>query len=190
MKRRSSWLLFLGVLLIGGSVVLLLVSQWYGGHTAKKAKGVAAEIAQRLPSRTAGVPGEIPDPQMPVLELDGKDYVCLLDVPAFGVTLPVQMNWSQWELLQTPCRFWGSSYDGTLILGGSSGQFDFCGKLDLGHRIIITDMQGREFSYEVCHIERSGNAQYERLAHSDYPLTLFVKEAYANRYILVRCGYI
>lgn len=90
-----------------------------------------------------------------------------------------------------PGRFWGSIYDGTCILGGSNqeGQFAFCSRLDVGDDIVITDMQGVEFRCCVERIDRSQSADFEQLYHADYPLTLFVREKYESRYIVVRCDW-
>ena len=74
------------------------------------------------------------------------------------------------------------------ILGGSSeaGQFDFCEKLDLGERIIVTDMQGTQFSCGVERIDRADALDYEALSEGNYPLTLFSRTGSGN-YIVIRC---
>lgn len=188
MKSRVRYLQIAGIVLVALSVCLLVFSYLYKGWASKEAAAVATEIHRILPQRTAGVAGEYADPQMPVLQYEKRDYVCLLDVPALGVSLPVQSTWEQDRLARNPCKYWGSCYDGTLILGGSRGQFDFCAKLDVGDRVVITDMRGAEFAYDVARIDRAGEASYEQLYDETYSLTLFVQESFSSDYIVVRCS--
>ena len=186
--KKYRLLQIIGGLLIGLSVAVLLVSQLYEDYARQKSAVVVASLQRCLPQRAAGIVQEAGERQMPVLEIQGKDYIALLEVPAVGVILPVQHNWSSRNLLTAPCRFGGSCYDGSMILGAGDKQFDFCCKLDLGDAVVITDMQGREFSYAVQWIERSSAVPYDYLADIEYPLTLFTQEPYSNRYIIVRCG--
>ena len=190
MNKSNRILLILGVLLVLLSAGGFLVSNLYAGWAGENAEIVASQIRDLLPARTVGVQEPYTNPQMPVLQFDGKDYVCLVEVPAYGVSLPVRNEWKAGSLLQNPCRFWGSSYDGTLILGGSNqqGQFDFCGRVDLGDRITVTDMEGAVFTYAVERIDRSKTADFDRLSQGEYSLTLFTQEPYSAYYIIVRCN--
>ena len=97
--------------------------------------------------------------------------------------------WTPNSLAYTPCRFWGSCYDGTLILGSGSvnGLFAFCGRLDLEDMVQITDMEGTVYTYRVERIHRSKTASYETLSDPTYDLTLFVPESFSGGYIIVRC---
>ena len=190
MKNRASVLVAVGTALIlismGTALTVNLFAAWEGENAAE----VAAQIRQILPSGNAGVEGAYTDPKMPVLQFEGTDYVCLLEIPALDRCLPVRNDWNGENLSGGPCRFWGSAYDGTLILGGSSqtGQFDFCSQLDIDDRITVTDMEGTVFSYRVERIDRAKTAAYERLSDPSYSLILFVEEAFSTGYIIVRCN--
>ena len=189
MKHRQLILRLLGLALILTAVGILAVQQ-IQNIMARKANGQLAEmITAQLPERTTGSPADYSDAQMPVLQVDGADYVCLMEVPELGVLLPVRNDWDTKDLAHGPCRFWGSIYDGSFVLGGSylEGQFDFCSRLDVGQRIVIRDMLGAEFRCSVSRIDRSGSAEFEDLSDEEYPLTLFVREKYESRYIVVRC---
>lgn len=189
MKKTFPILQVLGFLLILGSLGLLLFSRFQSQQGQLHAQEMVRQIRAVLPDSGAGLPGSYSDPRMPVLQVEGQDVACLLEVPAYGLTLPVAASWDSKLTASIPCRFYGSVYDGTMIIGGSDqpGQFDFFTRLDPGDRFRVTDMLGAEFSYTVQRIDRSKTADYEKLSQGDFPLTLFVRSTYSMEYILVRC---
>ena len=189
-KGKISALRILGILLIliGAGGMLLL--QWNSHRAARSARETADRLGAILPERSPGIPGEYADAAMPSLELSGKDYSGLLEVPAWGVKLPIADQWNPDMVLFTPCRYYGSVYDSNLILGGGNqpGQFDFCGKIDIGEVLLVTDMTGAEFRYAVSRVDRAGTVDSEKLLEGDWALTLFVRDGYDNKFILVRCN--
>jgi len=189
-KKNFSYLQILGIGLILCSAGLLLFQHFRAHSAVKSAKAVVSQIEALLPVRSTGVPGIYADPAMPVLELDGEDFSGLLDVPAFGVTLPVGSIWDTGKLGFYPCRFWGSANDNSLVIGGTDqqGQFDFCDKIDLGAIITVTDMTGAEFTYSVSQVDRAKHADTGWLCSEDHDLTLFARANFSLEYIAVRCS--
>ena len=189
MRKRISPVQVLGALLLLLGLGALIAQQLLIRNNTTANENVTQQIRQILPEGSTGTMVDYSSPEMPVLQLEDTDYVCLLEVPTFGLELSIHDQWDPGILTTQPSRFWGSIYDGTLILGGSNheGQFAFCSLLDVGDPIHITDMQGTQFRYRVEKIQRSASADFEVLSNSEYPLTLFVRERYENRYIIVRC---
>lgn len=189
-KKRASFLGILGIGLILCSAAMLLFQHFRAHTAAVSAKAVVSQMEAMLPERTAGIPGIYADPAMPVLELEGEDYSGLLDVPAFGVTLPVGSSWDPGKLSRYPCRFWGSVNDNSLVIGGTDqqGQFDFCDKIDLGAIITVTDMTGAKFTYSVTQVDRARHADADWLCSEAYDLTLFARANFSLEYIAVRCS--
>ena len=128
MKRRIPFLLIMGTCLIVLSLCCVVVVQLQQHIGAKKCQEVAMEMNKLLPDRTSGVPGVYSDSVMPVLEINGADYVALLEIPAQGVVLPVSDQWNSMGLSNSPARFSGSAYDKSLVIGGVDHprQFGFC----------------------------------------------------------------
>lgn len=189
MKDKLNLLQKLGLGLILISCVLLLGSEFFTIRNRSSAQDLAGQLESFLPERCEGDPENYSDISMPVLQLNGTDFSGLIQVPAFGISLPMGNHWDRTAVTKYPCRFWGSLYDHSLIIGGSSGkgQFDFFGRLDLGDKISVTDMTGTKFSYEVVRIDRRKNADIETLQETAYDLTLFVHDSSSLDYILVRC---
>jgi len=187
MKKKINIFLYSGALLIFTSFAAMVLL-----HTSAVKKYVIATqtaeiIEQMLPARTAGIENMFSSAEMPVLAIDDTDYVALLNVNKMRINLPIQSKWDKNEISNCPCRFYGSCYDGSMVIGGSENQFNFLITLDLGEKICITDMIGVEFNYAVEKIERSKSVHADKLINNNYPLTLFARDKQTSNYVIVRC---
>lgn len=190
MKKHSPFLL-LGFVMVLLSLVLLIGSGLLNRFHQNQTTQLVRQIESLLPQARTGSPQDYSSSEMPVLQLEGQEFSALIRIPSFGVTLPMGSSWDSGDISRYPCRFWGSMYDGSLVIGGKDqkGQLDFFPRLDLGERIIVTDMTGVQFHYTVSRISRSKHADSETLITPDWDLTLFVRDATSLDYILVRCSY-
>lgn len=181
----------LGLLLVILSCVLLLGSELFAMHNSTSAQNLAEKLKAVLPERTEGNPENYSETVMPILQLKKQDFSGLLEIPDYGVSLPVGSSWNRTMVFRYPCRFWGSAYDQSLIIGGSGrkGQLDVCGKLDLGDRILLTDVAGARFSYEVNRIDRRKHADMDTFGEYDSDLVLFAEDSASSGYIIVRCQF-
>ena len=184
--RKSSLVMGVGLCLILAGLCLGVFFYARAEQGDRLSRDIAAQLEAILPEEYAGMPGLYPDSGMPVLQVEGADYAALLEVPAFGVTLPVADRWDSSRLSLTPARFCGSVYDGTLVIGGGR-QFDFCGKIDLGAAVTVTDMTGGAYTYTVARVDRADHADTQWLMDEAWDLTLFYHDVYAMEYIAVRC---
>ena len=189
MRRISNLCWALGCVLIVASLGLVLFFQIRANRAVENAARITETIQSILPPRTSGSMDEYTTMEMPVLQIGGQDFCGLVEIPAFGVTLPVYDSWETGKLSAYPCRFWGSAYDGSLIIGGAdqAGQFDFLDRIDNGAAVIFTDATGAEFDYTVDIVERYDSIPAEVLMEEEPGLTLFVRDAYQLHYILLRC---
>lgn len=188
--RRSGKVFFaVGFLLILCSFSLLAFSRFRTQRAQKNVAEIVQTLESILPARREGVMDAFQDMDMPALELDGEDFVAVVDIPAFGLTLPVCARWDEGKVTSYPCRFWGTVYDGSLVVGGAdqAGQFDCFDRIQDGSTVTVTDMTGGEYVYTVARVDRSKSAQADVLMDDSMDLTLFVRDAYNLNYILVRC---
>ena len=179
--------LFLGIGLLALGVVLLICWQW-GLHTsAQRAEDYVQRIRTRIPQPQGAVLEERRENGMPVLSLEGRDFIGLLEMPAYGLSLPVCGTWGQ--ISQYPCRLGGSVYDRSIQIGATSqkGQLDFYRQISLGDRVYFTDMEGNRFSYEVTGIRYEKHADQAALCRQESDLTLFVQNIYGLEYIVIFC---
>ena len=190
-KRKFPLLLVLGFCLILASVSLVLISQIRMHMGVRHSQKILSSMEQLLPERSPGVPGIYLTSGMPVLEIENVDYVAMLEVPSFGIALPVADQWDSNDLFRSPSRFFGSAYDNSLIIGGADDprQFGLCDKIEYGTRIIVTDMTGTQFVYTVSGVGRAKHADAQWLMGADCDLTLFCHDIYSMEYIAVRCDF-
>ena len=189
MKTRKATLLILGSCLVLASLCLVLFLGIRTHLGAKTCQQVLTQLSTLLPQRTPGVPGTQPNTVMPILEIDGTDYVAILEIPAYGVTLPVADRWDRHKLSASPARFWGSAYDRTLVIGGADAprQLGFCDQIEEGALVTVTDMTGVQFDYAVSGVDRAKHAETQWLTDAACDLTLFCHDLYSMEYIAVRC---
>lgn len=189
MRRNGKVMVLIGFLLVLSSLVFLLSSQLRMKHAVRANHEIVQTMETILPERRQGVKDPDRNTEMPALEIGDEDYIALLEIPAFGLKLPVCDSWDKGKVASHPCRFWGTVYNGSLVIGGydQSGQFDFFDCIYNGAVVTVTDMTGSEFSYVVNRVDHSTSAQAEVLMDGEADLTLFVRDAGLLEYIILRC---
>ena len=132
----------------------------------------------------------LPEPQvmMTALELDGRDYVGVLEIPSLELSLPIQDEWSDQLLKYSPCRYEGTIYDGMIIAGHNyKSHFAKLKQLLPGDEVRFIDLDGNIWNYVVSGTEVSAGYDVERMKSGDWDLTLFTcTYGGENRYTL-RC---
>ena len=189
MQKIAKLCLIVGCLLIAGSLALFL-SVRIGTEQAQKHNAqVVQTILGLLPPTQPGVSESFSNMSMPALEIDGEDYIGLVEIPALGLMLPVSDPWDKGTAMKHPCRFDGTVYDHSLIIGGAdrTGQFAGFDQLQLGYTVTVTDMTGRGFDYVIQRVDRTSTPSETVLTARNADLTLFVRDAYSMDYILLRC---
>ena len=184
MTKAAKLLISLGFALLTLSLGALLLLHLADSRAQKDAEALLGQLDTLLPASHPGLPDTYRVSAMPTLEVDGRDIVAILEIPAYGLRLPVLATWDAGSALGIPRRLSGSAYDGTLIIGGGS-QFACFREIPNGTAVTVTDMTGAVFSYTVSRIGRSMRADPETLAGSH--LTLFTRQQTNLEYILLRC---
>ena len=189
MRRSGKVFIILGCLMIAVSIGLILFLQVQSKRANQNNDSLIQTMESILADRREGALDYERDSRMPVLELQNEDFVAMLEIPMYGCRLPVCSAWDRNKVISYPCRFFGSAYDGTLVIGGydQAGQFDFFDRIQDGTEIQLTDMTGCTFTYEVARVERSGSADADVLMGEGSHLTLFVRDAQLLEYIILRC---
>lgn len=172
------------VCVVLGVVLLLAAGGLYGynryedAHAGAEAQTVVADLQQKV-SETADTGAEADsdplDPELPVVEIDGNEYVGEISIQAIGIDLPVMSEWSYPRLKIAPCRQFGSSRTDDLVIAAHNYESHF-GKLSSlseGDSVIFTDMDGIENQYVVSKIEVLDPHSVEEVEHSGYALVLY-----------------
>jgi sortase A len=126
---------------------------------------------------------------MPKQEVQGIDYIATLKIPALELDLPIISDWSYPNLKLAPCRYSGTAYLDNLVIAAHNYKSHFGNLKSLipGDMVILTDMDGNEFRYEVAAIETLQPTAIEDMTSGDYALTLFTCTLSGSARVTVRC---
>lgn len=128
---------------------------------------------------------------MPSLQIDGEDYVAILDCPKFGRTFPIFATFDDsFTAAKLPARYYGSAGNGSLVIGGSKakGQFDFLTEIDAGDVFKLTNATGNVFTYSVVKVQHLKTSDYDLVYSPDYDCSVFVKNGF-SQLLVVRLKY-
>lgn len=181
--------MILGILLTVGSFILVLGSQLSLNAAAAENREILRTLHTILPDTQNAVPEERSTPAMPMFEIDGENLIAILNIPAYQTELPICGIWNKNKITQRPCRYTGSIYDNSLIIGGCdrSGQFDFTKRITNGDLIFLTDMTSMQYTYVVDSIIRTNDVSTENLSASNADLVLFARNTYGFDYTVIHC---
>ena len=186
----STILILIGVILILASAGMLLYNQLSVSTAIENIQQIMDKAERLMPTPQDRIPEERGNNTMAAMEIDDVNIVGLLEVPKYSSKLPVRSSWSATLVASLPCRFTGSIYDRSLIIGAGDGegQWGFAGELEHNDRIVLTDMEGGRYTYCITNIDHSDNADLETLQSDDADLTIFVKQSLSMEYIIIHCN--
>ena len=195
-------------MLLGSALLLCALGlAGYNVLTEKKAEAASSaaveEILEAMPEElspsepTANenqelvIPKHILDPvrEMPVINVQGWEYIGVLEIPALGLSLPIMSEWSYTGLYYAPCRFDGSAYTDDLVIIGHNYNCHFGYLKDLpdGSTVIFTDVEGTRFEYESVLRETLSPNAGEELCSGDWPLSIATCTVGGQARVVLRC---
>ena len=143
---------FVLLLAAGG---LYAYNRYEDAHAGAEAQTVVADLQQKVETPEPEAESGPLDPELPVVEIDGNEYVGEISIPAIGIDLPVMSEWSYPRLKIAPCRQFGSSRTDDLVIAAHNYESHF-GKLTsltAGDSVTFTDMDGIVNEYVVNKVE-------------------------------------
>lgn len=188
MRHRAGLVLMaVGTALLVGALSLFAWVRW----DESRAAGDVAEVMERVAEAVAA--GEATDPEdgygMEAVEVDGVWYVGYLTVPSLGLELPVASAWSDEQLGETPCRYYGTARAGTLVVAGYNydAHFGRLGSLAEGDAVYFTCADGTTYEYEVVEVASLGDTSTDEVTSGGFDLTLFTRTQGGSMVLAVRC---
>ena len=180
-KKTGIAIIAVGAALILSALLLLLYNRYEDAHAGQEAESLLASVeetisAQTMDVPTAAAPSPTPlDPEMPVVMLDGYEYVGYVEIPTLGLKLPVMAEWDYTRLQIAPCRQFGSSRTDNLVIAAHNYDTHF-GKLkelSKGDTVIFTDMEGIVRTYCIEKLETLSPDAVDTVLNSGYDLVLY-----------------
>ena len=191
------------LLLIAAALLLIAYNLWSETAAAASSNAALQQMLEDIPSLAqasgqASIPTEPaalpdyclnPEMDMPTTEINGKDYIGVLEIPALDLSLPIISQWSYPNLKLSPCRYAGSTYLDNLVIAAHnySTHFGNIKNLRPGDTLSFTDVDGNVFYYEVSDIEILNPTDTREMVSGDYALTLFTCTYGGQNRVTVRC---
>ncbi len=192
MKKSQfySILLILGIALVVAAISVPLVSYLLQQNAAKEARALVSQLKLLMPQSYSAALDDRVNTAMPSMEVGGENFCGIIEVPSYNTDLPICQLWDQGKLSKYPCRFTGSIYDRSLIIGGSdnNGQFDFMKQIYAGETVYITDMTGGRYRYLVSDIRTVSKLSSDYLTAIEGDLVFFTKNTASLDYTVVICN--
>ena len=207
-RKQGTVLIWIGVALILASLCLT----GYNIYDANRAKESSEQILEQLIPMVPTQPPveqtpavteppvhpdevEIPDyllnpkMDMPEQEVDGKDYIGILEIPSLELKLPVIGDWSMDNVRLAPCRYEGTAYLKNLIIAAHNynGHFGRVKELQVGEQVRFTDMDGNLFLYQVVERETLMPTAIRQMSAGEWDLTLFTCTVGGAYRLTIRC---
>ncbi len=208
MSKRGKICTGIGLLLLAAAFFLTAYNLWSDAKAGASVDTVLEQLTPELedaeegdvslpaiPSgdslEEANIPDYILNPEMdmPEEEIDGQQYIGVLQIPALSLELPVISEWSYPNLKIAPCRYAGSAYLDNMVVAAHNyySHFGYLQNLSQGDKVTFTDMDGNAFRYEVIEIETLSPFAVDEMTSGDWDLTLFTCTVGGAARVTVRC---
>lgn len=133
-----------------------------------------------------------PTGEMKSIDINGQSFIGIITIPAIDIRLPIQTEWASQNAKTSPCRYKGSVYENNLIVAGHNYQNHFGNLKNLvaGDNIIITDVDGRQYYYEVTYMEDIGTYDVDAMDEGEWDFTVFTCTIGGASRVTVRCDFV
>lgn len=191
--------LFLGILLLCGSLSLYLSNQQEDSQAEQGSMEVLPKLIEEIPEEPDPqilaerlVPMEFREPEtfeMTEVEIDGYGYIGYLSIPALELNLPVMGSWDYKRLQIAPCRYYGSigGEDLVLMAHNYASHFGRIDELQSGDSVCFTDMDGISTWYQVTLRDLLPPTAVEEMTSGGSDLTLFTCTYGGRSRVTVHC---
>ena len=200
-KKTGIAIVTAGAVLILSALLLLLYNRYEDANAGQEAESLLENVEAVIETKRIKVPATSKrpdaapsttplDPQMPVVMLDGYEYVGYVEIPILGLKLPVMSEWDYTRLKVAPCRQFGSSRTDDLVIAAHNYESHFGRLKDLsvGDTVTFTDMEGIVNTYCVEKIETLNPNEVDAVQNSGYDLVLYTCTKGGQTRITVFCN--
>jgi len=181
--------IFLGIVCFAIAISIII----YNRNEDNAAGVSAANLLEGVDAQITNSPVESdPTGDMKSVDVNGQSFIGIITIPAIDIRLPIQQEWSSENAKTSPCRYKGSVYSNDLIVAGHNYQRHF-GKLNQllsGDTVIVTDIDGRQYYYEVTYTETIGTYDVDAMDKGDWDFTVFTCTKGGASRVTVRCEFV
>lgn len=186
-KKISKILIISGLLFIFGAIFIIGYTAYIDYVSVKNTNEVLDIMKEKIEEKTIEEIDVADD--IPVIKVEDKNYIGILEVPTLEITLPIMNEWNNTNSKLSPCRYVGD-YNTNIFIGGhnSSSQFSKIKNIKVGTKVYFLDNYGNRHEYEVKEIEIVDQYDLDKLLDTEYRLTLFTCTTNNKARVVVRCN--
>jgi len=192
MNKIGKIFIFIGLFLITLSISLIINNRYDEYNAGIQSQEVLDTLKENYNEDNLKVVNTITNEikDMKTTNIDGYDYIGWITIPTLNLELPIMSEHDYTRLNIAPCRYYGSIYTNDLIICAHSYETHFknIDKLNQNDLIIITDINGNIYKYEVLEIEILNPKEVSKMIDNDFDLTLYTCTNDGLNRITVRCN--
>ena len=189
---KGKILIIIGVFLILISLTMTAYNKYEDINAGNKASETINIIKDEIIAKKQVVdsvdPYEVKE--MKTININGDEFIGTIAIPAINLELPVLSSFSNSNLKKAPCRYYGNLFTNDLIICAHAYETFFANlnKLKQNDLIIITDVDGNNYTYEVLEIEVLKATDVDKMVNNEFDLTLYTCTYDNAGRVTVRCN--
>lgn len=192
MNKIGKIFIIVGLFLITLSISIIINNRYDEYNAGIKSQEVLDTLKENYNEDNLKVVNTITNEikDMKTTNIDGYDYIGWITIPSLNLELPIMSEHDYTRLSIAPCRYYGSIYTNDLIICAHSYETHFknIDKLNQNDLIIITDINGNIYKYEVLEIEILNPKEVSKMIDNNFDLTLYTCTNDGLNRITVRCN--
>lgn len=190
-KSRLKYFTYVGVCLIGLASGMTIYNFWDDYRAGKESQNLLHDLTD-IPNLSKVASEETiwdKDMSMVTKKVDQQEVLGVINIDKLNLHLPILSEWSMENSKQAPCRYVGSLYKNNLIVAGHNYQAHFAklDQLEIGDKVQVKDLEGRQFEYKVKAIEMIDGKDVTSMLDGKWDLTLFTCNYDGTQRFTLRC---
>lgn len=207
-KKRGTFQITLGVLLLVAALGLIVYNRLESDDAYKSSMSILDKFYEQLAENQSeeGHWNQViqdaldtPDgyeeeeeqviPEMPVIEIDGRNYLGTVEIPSLGIELPILADWDFKLLKIAPARYRGNYFGNDLVIAAHNyaRHFSPIKRIEKNADVYLITATGDRIHYRVKMLENLNPSQGKEMVNGDWDLTMFTCNTGGRTRCAVRC---
>lgn len=190
-KRVWTVVTVLGILFLVGAAGLTLWNFNTDQAAAEESRSLLTELAEAIPEVEAQ-PVFPMENGMPVVEVEGQNYMGAINFPDLDRELPVLASYELEKLKTAPAVYHGTPQTGDLVICAHNYRSHFgpLQRLPIGAQVLLKAVDGNLYEYQVAATEVVSPFAVADVTSGEWDLTLFTCTLGGRTRYVVRCDLI
>ena len=190
-KRVWTVVTVLGILFLAGAAGLTLWNFNTDQAAAEESRSLLTELAEAIPEVETR-PVFPMENGMPVVEVEGQNYMGAINFPDLDRELPVLASYELEKLKTAPAVYHGTPQTGDLVICAHNYRSHFgpLQRLPIGAQVLLKAVDGNLYEYQVAATEVVSPFAVADVTSGEWDLTLFTCTLGGRTRYVVRCDLI